>query len=294
MSIIREQELMIRFIFVTLVVSAFAWGAAFATDVSIHPSIVSVDPGTLFWVDVWKDSADIEFDGYQAVVRFDPEMIELVSAAEGTVMTNACWNRWWAPSPGEDSIFLSHVLVCGGLVVTGPGQLSRLQFRGLDEGITTITTDYFWFTLAGIWNKDVAWHNGVVVIGDQSGIEDPTGEASPRAELQVVPNPGRCFEIAGSASGEAGATGNNTYLDIYDARGRLVRTLPGGVLASGLLGAWWDGDLPRPNAGERPRGLCEVGQGELTAGLALLISPSNTPSGFHASPPIGRKSREYA
>ncbi len=222
-----ERECMIRCFLIGLSVVLLAGGIALAdTDVSIQPSVVELDSAnTVFTVDIWKDSADIEFDGYQTVVRFDPTMVELVSASQETVMTNACWNIWWSTSPGEDSIFISHVLMCGGITVTGPGALSKLEFRALEEGVTTIWSDYFWFTHAGVWEKDVAWHDGDVIIGDQSGVNDEVELGSIGSGLRVFPNPSREFEIEIVGSPNLARGSAPVVLCVYDAQGRTIRTL---------------------------------------------------------------------
>jgi hypothetical protein len=216
-------------------------GALGGTDVSIRPALVAVDSGTVFTVDIWKDSADIEFDGYETVVRFDPTMIELLSVAQETVMTNACGNTWWFPRMGEDSLFISHVLLCGGITVTGPGALSKIEFRALRNGVTAITSDYFWFTLAGIYDKDVTWHDGLVVIGDHSGIGDgkPSGISMP--SLAIFPNPGRQFEIELFVPDKAQTFDQSGTLIVYDAPGRLVRSLEYDLRVTGRNVASWDG-----------------------------------------------------
>ena len=208
------------------------------TEVSVSPAVVVVEPGAVFTVDVWKDSADIEFDGYETVICFDPAMLEFISVSEGTVMTNVCTNRWWNTKPGVDSVFISHVLMCGGLTATGPGALSSLQFRSLDEGITTIWSTYFWFTKAGVWDRNVQWHDGYVVIGDQTGMADDRAPAGP--VLTVCRNPAPEFRI-GIGWRPPLLNRSEAALYVCDVTGHLVRRLWSGLPSVHTTWVEWDG-----------------------------------------------------
>jgi hypothetical protein len=208
-------------------------------SISVKPSIVCVEPDDVFSVFVWKDSVDLEFDGYQTVITFDPEMLELISAQEESVMTDSCWNRWWFPDPGPDSIFISHVLMCGGITVTGPGALSSLTFRALAEGSTVITQDYFWLTYQGYRLDDIAWHDGVVNIGT-AGIDGRTGIAE-RLRIEAYPNPGRSFRIRFQGGPPAKSPAGCGMLDICDISGRVVRSLASGFSPAPSDELFWGG-----------------------------------------------------
>ena len=209
------------------------------TSISITPSTVTVSPDMVFDVFICKDSLDLEFDGYQTVVTFDPEMLELISASEESVMTNSCWNRWWIPVAGEDSIFISHVLMCGGITVTGPGALSSLKFRALDEGTTVITCDYFWLTYQGYQIDDIAWHDGVVNIGMAGVVRRSGMEESLR--IEAYPNPGRSFSICLAGGSEGCARIRDGTLDVCDVNGQIVAVLSRGMPVAAANGFGWDG-----------------------------------------------------
>jgi hypothetical protein len=210
-----------------------------STSISIKPSTVCVDPDDVFSVFIWKDSADLEFDGYQTVVTFDPGMLELISAQEESVMTDSCWNRWWYPDPGSDSIFISHVLMCGGVTVTGPGALSSLTFRALDEGVTVITCDYFWLTYQGYRLDDIAWHDGVVNVGT-AGVDWPAGGKG-NLRIEACPNPGRSFSICLKGGSPGGIPAGVGMLEICDARGRVVMPLSRGFPRGAADELIWSG-----------------------------------------------------
>jgi len=210
-----------------------------STSVSIKPSTVCVEQDEVFSVFIWKDSVDVEFDGYQTVITFDPEMLELISANEESVMTNACGNRWWFLEPGADSIFVSHVLVCGGLTVTGPGALSSLTFRALNEGTTVITRDYFWLTFQGYQLADIAWHDGAVNVG-MAGVGGRSGMEE-NLRIEAYPNPGRSFSIHLAGCPIGGVSIRDGTLDICDVSGQVVTTLSRGLPLGDTDELIWNG-----------------------------------------------------
>jgi hypothetical protein len=206
-----------------------------ATSVSINPSLTLVEPGDTFTVFIWKDSLDIEFDGYEAVVTYDPAIIEFLGADEESVMTDPCYNRWWLVTPDSGSIFMSHALLCGGLTTEGPGALSSLEFEAVAEGSTLISVDYFWLTLGGIWIKDIDWHDGIVRVGYQAGIGKSIGDGEPSLSITVWPNPAGVSDVRIRCSSQVAIGSTPLPLEIFDVRGRVVARPE--LEASG--GGWW-------------------------------------------------------
>lgn len=202
----------------TLATSPVSAGAS----VSVNPESTLVEPGDTFSVFIWKDSVDVTFDGYEAVVTYDPAVIGYVGATEESVMVDSCWNRWWVVTPDTGSIFMSHVLMCGGISVQGPGALSALTFEALAEGSTVVSVDYFWFTLSGIWIKDVDWHDGIVDVRDLSGVEKGSEDGEFTLSIKVRPNPARKFDIIIQGAPLSGTGSTPPPLEICDVRGRAV------------------------------------------------------------------------
>lgn len=80
-------------------------------------------------------------------------------------MTDLCYNTWWWTDVGDSTVFISHVAMCGGDTLTGPGALSSITFRAPSyEALTDITFDYIEFYKAGYTVPDVVSHDGTVVI----------------------------------------------------------------------------------------------------------------------------------
>ncbi|MBM3317708.1 MAG: hypothetical protein FJY75_07630 [Candidatus Eisenbacteria bacterium] len=306
--------------------------------VSLQPDPACADQGEQFRLFVYVDSAGSEFNGYETVIRFNPNRLLALSAQEESVMVDVCGNTWWRRRIGADSVFISHVALCGALTATGPGALSSITFRALQgPAVTPVVFDYIEFYDAGEIVPSVS-HDGVVVItpdcppsgacclgdGSCTEVDEPdcaalggefqgyfvpcTPDLCPRAgvccvgETCLLALAGECADLGGewyeewsacdpnpcefSPVGEAPAarvparlecvpnptTGSVRLrydlagaayprIEIFDAAGRLVRSLAGraGPAARGTI--QWDG---RDSGGRRvPPG---VYQGRLTAG----------------------------
>jgi hypothetical protein len=212
--------------------------AGASTSVSVYPPTTLVDPGDTFTVFIWSDDDSVRFNGYETVIDFDSTALAFLDAAEESVMTATCSNRFWRVYPGPDSIYIGHGLLCPDTTVTGPGALSSLTFEVLTEGRTVISADFFWFTRAGIYIKDVIWHDGVILSGSPAGvgIKDRPGQSV----IDIRPNPGESFDIH---LGLAGSRDRNHPISprIYDISGRMVKDLLGGTAGTAELCVHWDG-----------------------------------------------------
>jgi hypothetical protein len=216
--------------------------ASAGAAVSIHPWLTYANPGQIIRVYLWKDLADSLFDGYETVITFNPSDLQLqLGAAEESVMTKNCDNRWWYTSPGSGTIFVSHVRMCPpNTLVAGPGALSSLSFKVLREGRIVISKNYFWFTRAGYWIKDVTWQDGLILSGSPAGISGEAPAEREIASIAVYPNPGRKVSIQVWPA-KALAEGSEQLLGIYDVAGRLVRTLRAEGACAGSYSLTWDG-----------------------------------------------------
>jgi hypothetical protein len=231
-------------VFLGLTGSLFTDQASAGATVSIHPQVTYASPGQFIRVYIWKDIPDTLFDGYETVIRFNPSDLQLqAGAAEESVMTNNCGNRWWYTSPGSGTIFISHVRMCPpNTLVTGPGALSSLSFKVLREGRLVITRDYFWFTRAGYWIKDVTWQDGIVLSGASAGVEDGIVAEPGSVRVLVSPNPGHEISVTVQWPAHIAPRAGSQSLCVYDIEGRLVRTLLKGSAGSDAADTFaWDG-----------------------------------------------------
>lgn len=206
---------------VCLIVSA---PASAGVSVSVFPETTRVEPDEDFTVYLWIDVAGDEFDAYQTVINWNNDLLTLNSAAQETVMTDACGNNWWRADIG-DSVFITHAFLCPDVSVTGPGAVSSLSMTAQAAGTSEISFEYIEFFLSGILNPDVTSRNGVVTVGGgtsvpEGGLQDPLVPS-----LDIFPNPvGDLTTLRFDIEREGPAS-----LGLYDVQGReilsLVRTM---------------------------------------------------------------------
>jgi hypothetical protein len=209
-----------------------------STSVSIDPPATIVDPGDTFTVFILSDDDSIDYNGYETILRFDSSVLAVVGAEEESLMTEFCDNRFCRFRPGPDSIYMGNGFLCPYTNVTGPGALASLTFEALSEGSTALSADFFWFTRAGIYIKEVTWRGGVILVGPTAGVDDERAEAP--NTLDIRPNPGRTFDIGVEFAGPA-CRKQPASLRVYDVSGRQVRVLWDGPLGANALRVHWDG-----------------------------------------------------
>ena len=212
--------------------------------VGITPAEVVVDPGDTFLVEIAILEEGPEFNGYDALVGYDPTRLTFLqmnplSDQEGPLMTEACPNRFHIFNVSQDSTILTvnHVLLCSEVTMTGPGVVYRLQFQCKEQtGPTELQllagTQFY---DAGIFVNPLLTYDAQIVIG----VVSPAPEVAPhfRIPLRAHPNPFNpstviTFELPGT---------RRTELGIFALDGRLVRTLVSGVLSGGSHSYSWDG-----------------------------------------------------
>jgi len=160
-------------------------------SISIYPPVQYVELDEVFNAYVWVDSAGSEFSAYYAEIRFDPTALEFLSVQEESLMVDLCGTTFF-PDPvlGDSTIAITHVALCGGLTLTGPGVLSSVTFRALEEVTTEVSFDSLLCSVGGFPVPDVEGHSGYVLVGEAQGIESgPPRGAAPR--LQATPRVAR-------------------------------------------------------------------------------------------------------
>ncbi|MHB8080062.1 MAG: LVIVD repeat-containing protein [Candidatus Krumholzibacteriia bacterium] len=150
---------------------------------------------------------------------------------------------WGAP----DAIDVARYRVYRGAVSDFvPAPESLLAETTSTAWIDRVTSPWDWFyKVAAV---DVAGNEGPAAVPDAvTGVADPRTEATPsRFALHgATPNP---FNPRTTIRYDVPAAGGDVRLELYDARGRLVRTLVAGRQAAGRQATVWDG---RDDAGRR-------------------------------------------
>ncbi len=226
-----------------LALLALAVPALADVHVAILPSPTVVQPGDIFEVEVTITEQGAAFNGYDAIVGYDPAVLTFLqrpqAQQEGPLMTAACPTRFhiFNADPALGRLSISHVLLCAGVSVTGPGVVYRLQFQAGAQaaGITTISfLEGTAFYLAGDYVTPVHMADGIVQIGGLVAVPTP---AADDLALRAAPNPfNPRTDFAFVAGGPALAR-----LAVYDARGQLVRVLLDEAVSAGARSVPWDG-----------------------------------------------------
>lgn len=236
-----------RFSCAALVLAAAVLQAPVASAAGVHvgltPAIVNVDPGQQFTIEFTVTEADAAFNGFDAVVEYDPAKLTFLPTAptsqqQGSLMTGACGSTFHLFAAAADSAAFTSVLLCPGQSLTGPGQLYKLKFQaGATLGATEIRLRPLRvrFYNAGLFVFPVATADAMVQIGDVTGVEPAT---PPGLSLRAQPNPSRPGATTLRLyAGDAGAQ----ELVIRDVRGRRVRSFAWPDAAAGEHAVTWDG-----------------------------------------------------
>ena len=112
------------------VLTAHASPAAPGVTVALLPT-QQVAPGATFDVYIQVTQAGSVFNGFDAVIGYDPAALTFVpgSNEEGPYMTGACGNTFHVFRAGAGRDTITDVLLCAGVSLPGPGQLYKLRFQ---------------------------------------------------------------------------------------------------------------------------------------------------------------------
>lgn len=210
---------------------------------AIIPETINVQPGEIFDVELTITEEGSAFNGYDAVVGFDPAVLTFLqrpqSEQEGPLMTEACSNRFhiFEVLPAGDALSLSHVLLCAGVSLTGPGVVYRLRFQAGESNTTTAISllEGTTFFLAGMAVSPVITEDAVVEVGDVSAVL-PERPASQFA-LRAAPNPFNPMTAISFTLPESGWA----HLSVFNANGFRVKRLLDEYVGPGRQEYFWDG-----------------------------------------------------
>ena len=255
-------------VLIVLAVAFAAEDARSAVSIAIDPEFTVVAPGEEFTVDVVLAEVGDAINGYDALVGFDPSRLELIlpiprSAGEGPLFKDACPQRFLNVAVSADStvVTVSHVLLCAGVTVEGPGVTYTLRFRAREVvGQTHLNlVDGTAAYDAGDYVEPLVKRDARVWIGEPSS----SPAAPPHARLRAVPNPFNprtelLYEFSYS---------QRVTVEVFDAAGRRIDTIYEGWASSGPFRLTWDG---------------RDGRGRLLAS-GVYFARMTTPDGIHAA-----------
>jgi hypothetical protein len=223
------------------IVLAPAIAHAQGVHIGLLPRQQYVSPGGGFDVQLWVTEAGAAFNGFDAVVSYDPGALTFQQATptsqqQGPYMTGACGNTFHLFHAAGDSLSITEVLLCNGVLLPGPGELYTLHFvASLEPQITHVHIRSAAFYAAGINVEPVTTADDTIGIGIQLDAGDSPAPRTPR--LSAMPNPSRGttelrLEMPAPAAGA---------LVVCDVLGRTVRHLEHGSFTSGARTIRWDG-----------------------------------------------------
>jgi hypothetical protein len=176
------------------------------------------------------DATAMQFNGYELTIRWRPDIVEFLSFTQGSLMTGACGNTFTVPVQLNDSTFtVTHVILCGGVALDGPGVLSTYQFRGLVEGespVTILSDPVCTFFDAGVcvnplhptFPRQVVLHDASIIVGSVAGMDPEESALRPFHLESNAPNP---FRPRTSLRFELGAA-TQVRIEVMDVLGRRV------------------------------------------------------------------------
>lgn len=229
-------------IVVALAAAVLATTARADVTFSLVGDRTSLETGDTLTVSVDVSVAGDAFNGYDAIFSYDPTFLELLppvpaSAGEGALFTEACGLRFLNVSDDGDSTRyrVSHVILCAGVSVTGPGRLYTLAFRAREASGATIVS------LTGETQTYDAGELVTTVVEAPLIVPVNAVTSAPAAgrglDLRAAPNPFNPATTLHFDLPEAGSA----RLEIFDARGRHVLTLLDRALPAGPFAARWNG-----------------------------------------------------
>jgi hypothetical protein len=271
----RACRLGVQFVVLFFVLLAACGLCAAGVELSLLPAESTVAPGDSFWIELTIPAAADSFNGYDAIIGYDPAALSFLEQSnltlqEGPLMVDACPSlRFHRFSIAPDSTFvsISHVLLCAGVKVAGPGVIYRLQFAAKSTLTTTWISvlDGTHFYDGGLYVQPLLSHDAQVHIGN--GTDAPPARPGGLG-LQAAPNP---FNPRTTLSFSLPSSGW-VCLRIYSKGGRLLRTLVQGYWPKGNQSVAWDGtdDRGRTVASGAYTAVLTHATGTAAAGLILL------------------------
>jgi len=221
---------------------AAAPAAAQGVHVAILPTGQTVAPGSTFTLSLEVTEPGSSFNGFDAVVEYDPAALTFVPLAptsqqRGAYMVGACGNTFHRFSAAADSLSITDVLLCAGVSLPGPGQIYTLKFTASNTPqVTWVRFRNVRFYDGGLFVNPVFSEDASIGIGVPVGVE--SGMPRPAGlTVSAAPNPFRGHTFIRIVSPLEGAQ----RIAVRDIQGRQVRDLGEGRFSAGTRHVQWDG-----------------------------------------------------
>lgn len=237
--------------FAALLLAMPGIASAQGVQAALIPASQNVSPGSDFDLEIDVTQAGSPFNGFEAVVSWNPAALTFVQASpvslqRGCLMTGgcsaACGNTFHTFATAGDSLKTNLSLLCDQVSLTGPGQIYKLRFHASNTSqVTTLSIRNASFYNAGVLVTPVSLTGCTVAIGVNLDAPVPSGAG---LHLRAEPNP---FRTTVELTAEADVAGMQE-LRVLDLQGRTVRLLASGAGPAGSRRIAWDG---RNESGEQ-------------------------------------------
>ena len=214
----------------------------------VCPDTSRVYLGSMVDVHLDVDSTAHRFNGYGVEFQFDPLVVSFDSLVAGELMLEKCPNWFNHLETTESTVTYSLIILCSLISVDGPGRLCTLRFSADAAGISPVSIisnpDRSFYD-AGLYvcpdhptyPRQVIFHDGAIVVIDPTADCEDVGTGLTHNATSVRPNPTDgiariAFDLPEPVT---------IRLALYDATGRIVRTLVDGHQTQGSHTIDWDG-----------------------------------------------------
>lgn len=209
---------------------------------AVSPETLTVTPGATFTLELRVPVAGAPFNAFDATIEYDPAMLTFLptnplSLQEGSSMREACGNTILYFNFAGDSLTISDVLLCNGVTLTGPAQLSVLKFRASNAtaGVTHVRLRSVQFYDAGMFVDPALTSDALVQWGVILDVAPDVRTREVRLSVRSNPSSGdQWIDASSPLEGEQ-------QLEIFDSAGRTIRNLDSGFHVAGTRAVQWDG-----------------------------------------------------
>jgi hypothetical protein len=208
----------VRLILVLLLLASPAFAAP---TVFIAPDSLVVMPGQEFQLSIRVDAAVDTISAFLVEFVFDPDVLELINAEEGSLFANCGYPTFFHWDVLSDGWHSCNDVILGYMTYTlCPGELVQCEFRARYYGETPI--EFTYVDLRDIRREPIVpvHRTGAVVwVDDGTGVHDDGTPGAQLPTLRASPNP---FTLATQMEIELPWPDRLPRVEIFDVSGRLV------------------------------------------------------------------------